>query len=38
MLETHLDFDLEGLLDSFDLDDPFLLFMQVLNGVFEFSL
>lgn len=35
---TYLDFDLEGLLDSFDLDDPFLLFVQVLNGVFQFSL
>lgn len=35
---TYLNFDLERLLDSFDLDDPFLLFVQVLNGVLQFSL
>lgn len=34
----YLNFNLEGLLDGFDLYNPFLFLMEVFNGVFQLSL
>lgn len=37
-LEFYLDFNLQRLLDGFDLNNPLLLLVQVFDGVLQFSL